>query len=941
MAKEDAIVGTARVSIMPTFKGFRKSTGKAANALGRQFGRRFSKSFDSRATDLGSVAVRRAQQNVAKATDAFQRARRRQEDASGRVRVAEAKLNEALKKYPKNSSQVISAEERLEKARRGEEDATRKLSAASAKLKAAQGEAARAADQHRGRLEQLRAKVGELEGKFGKLGGAFKRASSTIAGPARAMGEKIGQIIPQGVKDAAGRVSSAAGRMWEGVTAGAGRVAQSVSGAIGKAGPLLAPLGKGLGSFAGGVASVAGQAAGAVRRTFSDSFTAIKSAATGLAAAIGGILIGSTGQAVRRVDTLNNFPKVMQNLGYSAEDAARALEKVDKGTAGLPTRLDDIASNTQILAPLTGSLDDAADLAVAMNNALLAGGKGAGEASRAFEQYSQMLAVGKVDMQSWRSMAEVMPGQLNQIAQSLLGPTANSQQLYDAMSSGAVTFDEFNEALLDLNENGLDNFASFEQQAKDSTKGIGTAWSNLKTAFVKGTGEIIQGIGAERIADAINTVGGAVKDAGTKIGEFIANFDGIDGVSDLGETFKKLSPIVGLVGGIFGKVAGHLPILGRAFTGLTGPVGLVIGIFTAMWQNSEKLRDTVKAVWDKITDVFEGAESSIGPAMEQLGDLIADVAGVLGDLLADAINVAIPFISELVEVVWDVVEAILPHLMPALESTMNAFGAIIEAVWPLVEFLGGLVMPTIKILADVFKDAFNFIADVVRVSMDVVAGIISGVTSAISAVWRGGWTGIKDFARNVWEGIKNWVSSGIDRASSYISSGLDRIKRFWRDKWEHITSTAREKWNSLIDFFKRAPGEVRNAFTVIGRAITAPFRTAMSGIRSLWNSTLGKISFTVPSWVPKVGGKGWSFPKLAEGGVIAAPTMALIGEGREHEAVLPLSKLRGMLEEVKRADVPAGRPGQKIEQHFHITTQDPQTVARWISQKTRTAIGVI
>ena len=62
------------------------------------------------------------------------------------------------------------------------------------------------------------------------------------------------------------------------------------------------------------------------------------------------------GSAVKRLDTLNNFPKIMKNLGYSADDAQSAINKMSKGIDGLPTALDDIAGATQKIVPLTKSL---------------------------------------------------------------------------------------------------------------------------------------------------------------------------------------------------------------------------------------------------------------------------------------------------------------------------------------------------------------------------------------------------------------------------------------------------------------------------------------------------------------------------------------------------------------------------------------------------------
>jgi hypothetical protein len=68
-------------------------------------------------------------------------------------------------------------------------------------------------------------------------------------------------------------------------------------------------------------------------------------------------------------------------------------------------------------------------------------------------------------------------------------------------------------------------------------------------------------------------------------------------------------------------------------------------------------------------------------------------------------------------------------------------------------------------------------------------------------------------------------------------------------------------------------------------------KTIFNGIASAWNNTVGKLSFKVPSWVPKIGGNGFEMPNipmLAAGGIVTSPTLAMIGE-RGPEAVIPLS----------------------------------------------------
>ena len=74
-------------------------------------------------------------------------------------------------------------------------------------------------------------------------------------------------------------------------------------------------------------------------------------------------------------------------------------------------------------------------------------------------------------------------------------------------------------------------------------------------------------------------------------------------------------------------------------------------------------------------------------------------------------------------------------------------------------------------------------------------------------------------------------------------------------------------------------------------ALLGVAKTIFNGIATIWNNTFGKLSFKIPDWVPKIGGKGFEvpdIPMMAQGGIVNSPTLALIGE-RGPEAVIPLS----------------------------------------------------
>ena len=71
-------------------------------------------------------------------------------------------------------------------------------------------------------------------------------------------------------------------------------------------------------------------------------------------------------------------------------------------------------------------------------------------------------------------------------------------------------------------------------------------------------------------------------------------------------------------------------------------------------------------------------------------------------------------------------------------------------------------------------------------------------------------------------------------------------------------------------------------------------KTIFNGIATIWNNTFGKLSFSIPSWIPGIGGKGFDVPDIplmAAGGIVTSPTLAMIGEGSGPEAVIPLNRM--------------------------------------------------
>ena len=178
-----------------------------------------------------------------------------------------------------------------------------------------------------------------------------------------------------------------------------------------------------------------------------------------------------------------------------------------------------------------------------------------------------------------------------------------------------------------------------------------------------------------------------------------------------------------------------------------------------------------------------------------------------------------------------------------------------------------------------------------------------------------------------------------------IKAAFDKLGQWIIDKiqpavdWLNgVAALIRQKFSEVIGFFQQLGGKIMTAFQTMGNSISSFFSGVWDGIVSGFKgfvnifingintiiSGFNKLSFTAPDWVPGIGGKTIGFnlptiPLLAEGGVATKPTLAMVGEGKEHEAILPLSKLQSLLQNnslvatmsslIKRSAVAAGGGG--------------------------------
>lgn len=491
----------------------------------------------------------------------------------------------------------------------------------------------------------------------------------------------------------------------------------------------------------------------------------------------------SVGGAVNRFDTLNKYPTVMKALGYSTQEVDGSMQKLTKGIDGLPTSLDEIVSNTQQLAISTGSLNKGTDTALALNNAFLASGASTADASRGMQQYQQMLAKGTVDMQSWRTLQETMPIAMDKVAKSFKDQGVNSvTDLYSALQSGKITFDDFNNRLIELND-GVGGFADL---AKKNSAGIKTSFQNIKTAVVKGLANVITAIdegmqdaGLGSIAENFDKIKGAVNVAFKAITDSIP--PAISFLTNLWNTIKPFLPLIMAVVGYISIYQGVMGTARKAVELYNGaqrmmnvlmnlnPIGLIIAAvialvagFIYLWNTSEEFRnfwiglwdsiknivstsvEWVRNVWDKFTSWLSETSNSISNNVKQAwNNLKQGTINLFNNTIQGAKNIWDSFKSWIINLITGAKDNIIQGWENLKQGTINTFNNLVNGAQEAWDNLVNAVSDTVDRVTGWFDNLKNI--DLLAAGKAIMDSFLEGLQNA--------WKSVQDFVG----GIGDWI----------------------------------------------------------------------------------------------------------------------------------------------------------------------------------------
>lgn len=702
---------------------------------------------------------------------------------------------------------------------------------------------------------------------------AAAKGSAAFSGFAATTGAQFSTLfsrLPPSVQAALSAVGGAFVAFGGKMTSAVSRVVASVGSAIGSipcnVGKAFSALPGLVGSSIDRVGGAFSHMAGSVKNAATSLGEHIKGALTGAMAVAGaavvagmGLITSQIGAAVSRADTLHNFPKIMNNLGYSAEEAAASVKTMSDRLTGLPTSLDQMSGMVQKIAPLTGSLEQATEVSLALNDALLAGGKSTQLQSNAMEQYSQMLSLGKVDMMAWRSMVDAMPGQMNQLAKSILGANATQMDLYNAMKGGKVTFDDFNNAVLKLDKEGTDGFASFAQQSKDATNGIATQWTNLKTAIGRGLAGLVDAVGYSRITgtmsgltDSINrafnainqAVGPMVDSISRKMQELSGAFSSgrFDGIKSIIGPVAAVSAAVGAGGlaGAFDKLgkavpalAGPLGKLGGPLRALSGPFGILLAAVGALIAQTPELRETFGNTMQTTFETLGVAFAACKPAIDSLIDTFSTTLTAVMPSVSNALNAVIPVIGEIAKVVAKVLpplanitKVVLPPvagLILGITAAVKGYSLVVAAVTKAQK-----AWSVVTKIASAVQVAFNAVlsANPIGIIIMAIAAVVAALTVFFTKTETGKkiWEGFTSTVTRLWENVSSFFTKSMENITEVFHSVLDRVKQAW-------TNVA--DW--FVGLFKGIQKVVADVWMVLGAVILRPMQLVRDGINTIFS----------------------------------------------------------------------------------------------------------
>jgi tape measure domain-containing protein len=649
-----------------------------------------------------------------------------------------------------------------------------------------------------------------------------------------------------------------------------------------------------------------------------------------------GIGTAASVMGIKTASSLEQSEIAFKTFYGSTEAAQAVMEDLADFAATTPFDLPGITDASKKLASVGVASEDLIPIMTGVGDAVA----GVGGSAQQIEQVA-------FAMQQVIGQGRAMTQDINQIASTgipIWGELAaqmgvGEAEIRDLASQGKIT-DEVLQAAFTNPVGPLTTFSGLMEEQSGTLAGqwstlVDTINIELAEAFQEALPSIKEGL-----AQLIDAIGPALQAAGPAFAALIDAMVPIVGiVADLLTWFAALSPemqrfgiytlaaaaAAGPVIGIFGrfvsaigglvKVAGKLSTFGKVLFA----TARVFGVFKGL---------------AKIGTLFLRFGRTIALGIKIIS--IAFVTSPIG-LIITAIVAAIALAGYLIYRNWETIKQafaaawafIQPILMAIWQGIQTAFGfavGVFQAVW---DAIWGFVQGLVSVIAPVFSTFFAIITLPIRIWWAVMSTVFQlawalvkwlfetivgfvvpiwealweKVSSVVEAAWRWirdtftkVWSFIKDiFTKvkgtivSVWNTIYGWIRGKVAQIYNYYRDKFTAIKDFIVDTFHKIRDKVRDIWDKVAEIVQRAVDKVKGIGEGIWSGLKGVINTGIGLLNAAirgFNKVIGAVNAVPGVSVPTIP----EIPKLAAGGIVQRPTLALVGEAGP-EAVVPLSKL--------------------------------------------------
>lgn len=569
----------------------------------------------------------------------------------------------------------------------------------------------------------------------------------------------------------------------------------------------------------------------------------------GLTATIGaGITYG-----IKYNAQLEKYEKALTTLTGSAKEAQRIMEQIQEDAKTTPFDVAGLTQANQLLISTGLDAKESRKVILALGNAVSATGGGNDELSRMAVNLQQIKNTGKA--------AAIDIKQFAYAGIDIYGLLADYLGISKEEAAGmTVTWEDLSGALIHASQEGGKYFGAMEEQSKT----FSGALSNAIDSFNQSLGSLTESLMpiATQIIQKLTEWMDKFKALDQTTKNTILTIVGL--VAAIGPVLIILGKVISIGGSIFGVlskitsaiagVSAGTGTLSTVLTAITGPIGIVIGVITALgtafvylFNTNEEFRNKAMEVWNSLVNLFN---ETIIPAFNTIKAAVMSALNTVWKLWQQLWEKLEPFVTKILTWLmnfWNntlkgIIENVVNFITKLIQGWTELYNnviapiisALVDVLWPVVERVLNAIWSTIS-------GVFDAIGGVIKAITGILDGLITFITGVFTGDWEKAWQGISDIFKNIVEGLWSIIKTPLN----WIIDGI----------------------NGLI--------------------------SGINGIK-------------IPDWVPGVGGKSLSIPKiprLAKGGIVDQATLAMVGEGKSAEAIIPLDRTltRYMSEALKDA----------------------------------------